>query len=430
MGILDTFLYLQPGLFLSETLEVCPAQEAHYYIEADNCNAKQTQEMLQMSPKQTITNQRVQFFRVRHVANALIQTNRPFLFLKVLLAPSYTLEATVHRAIDQLCRPHTPNLIVTHYVRVVDEGLFTLQYMLLEYGNSLKLNLIGLGSLCDYTEFETTLFSCFFQAFHAIGILHAYHFQHRDVRPENWVTASAARSPVTHYLIEGVHYRIPLVCRGVTLVPMLLDFGLAEPIHHSDNAINNVETNLAPDFVFFTNQQKSINYCNSDEVFGTALTLFIMMKKFVFPVIDSGILRFVRSIYQNQRHVASPAISELINIRNLDFFTRQAFFLVLLLGFPSPEECPVFYGSQVGQYMSKHIGEYICALPCYNFLASQDGEAFEFLRHVLKWGRGDRPTAKEILLMPQFARFVTARDPRCAEKPHYIWPENEAMDTL
>jgi len=181
MGILDTFLYLQPGLFLSETLEVCPAQEARFYIEADNCNVQQTQEMLQMSPKQTITNQRVQFFRVRHVANALIQTNRPFLFLKVLLAPSYTLEATVHRAIDQLCRPHTPNLIVTHYVRVVDEGLFTLQYMLLEYGNSLKLNLIGLGSLCDYTEFETTLFSCFFQSFHAIGILHAYHFQHRDV---------------------------------------------------------------------------------------------------------------------------------------------------------------------------------------------------------------------------------------------------------
>jgi hypothetical protein len=80
--------------------------------------------------------------------------------------------------------------------------------------------------------------------------------------------------------------------------------------------------------------------------------------------------------------------------------------------------------------MHKHIGEYIRALPCYNFLASQDGEVFEFLSHVLKWGRGDRPTAKEILLMPQFTRFVTSRDPRCAEKPHYIWPENEAMDTL
>lgn len=404
-------LNFQPGSYLSKELELCSRQNAHYYIAQDFVEGGKVQTTLAGKSRQTL------FFRVQYVVDGRLSAERPYLFLKVSCTPSYENEAKMHRDIDNACRQCTPNIITAHHVKLIEADRRSIQLFLLEFGSPLRHHL---AMILRTTPDELVVLSCFFQVLHAVATLHYKGFQHRDIHADNFVSAYYTRTVSQHYLIDGVHFSLPLRFGALTMAPMLLDFGLAEPAT-SDSKLNNIEQSLPPDFIFFN---RTLSYTNSDEMFSTGLTLVTLSGLFKLPPLDTGILSHIQSLFVEQMESASECVFDHLQVRNFVRLAEHAFRLVLLLGFPSQSEFPIFFASPVGRYLYGQISNYVYEMPEYNFLARQESASMQVARSLLRWRRVDRLSGKEALLQAEFSVFRTTVSERCLDKPHFEWQLN------
>lgn len=426
----------QSGCWLDSFLARCDRTSAVYYLDTEltfstGAGTKENEELDRRNGQI-----RSAFFEVNRVRKG-IMLRRHRLFLKITLQDIDIphIEAETMKSIAKRAPCKTPNIVDTELILWWSDETHRLTAIMTGLGVGFKQQLEAFLNTCtDQRDKSRMLLASLFQLLHGLVTLHCMHFQHRDLKIENviGIKTANAQSPYHQYLIAGSYFRVPLACSSSDLVlwPKWIDFGLTGNIEREDDVtgcLNNIDCMLPPNFVFFCSTDEPI-YHNSDDYFSSALAIcYILFQEFDLGDIDGGIVKHVAGFYRWQKEFGSEALRYHIEPRNLMTLAKQAFRLVLFLGFPEKAEWPHFYRSRVGAYMGTNIRSYIEEMPGYNFLQKRINDPtyplkkpLVILQSLLRWNREARPASgKELLLRDEFAEF------RCSTAdttlPVYDW---------
>jgi serine/threonine protein kinase len=427
----------QSGCWLDEYLERCTRLKAVYYIASEAFPVVTKDDAVKRKKSELI---RSMYFIVQRVKDGLLRPKKS-LFLKLTLqgADLAHTEAEKTQAIAKKSPTKTPNIVNIEGVLWWVDKKMRLTAIVMGKGMEFKTQLNNVIKSCkDGRELEIMMLSALFQLIHGLVTLHWMHFQHRDLKIENIIGVSSVSARVIYhqYRIKGQYFHVPIASSvGFVMWPRWIDFGLTGNLEVEDDVtecLNNIDFMLPPDFVFFCPDDHP-EYHNSDDYFSCALGIACaIFDDFNLGDVDDGILNHVAGMFSEMVENGSDWILHHLEPRNLKTVAKQAFRLVLFLGFPAENEWHHFYQSMIGRYLSANIRSYIEGMVGYNFLqqrladpACKFKSSLTLLASLLRWNRAARPSCgADVLMRPEFAPF--RREERDPLRPTYDWDNWES----
>lgn len=339
-------------------------------------------------------------------------------FLKIVLLPLGGVEANMSEKVRLLCNSKTPNLIDVVKTRSIEYTKHQIDFVLMKYEenfiNSMKVIIKELPSDDEFFPLAETII---FQISHGLGVMHANFLQHRDIKKQNLCIGESETNHI-QYVIDDVKFRIPVRFENHSCVVKITDFGLScdklNPFAE-DDALNNTDPSLSPDFVFF-DHGRDLEYQNVDEIFSAGMCIVSAITGFrMTENMDRGIRREIIGLFEFQKENGTPTVKTHLKTRNLAFVAYQAFRLVLLLGYPTKREMPMFYRSIVGKAILA-MKPYLESLENYDYLRKQLDDSHIYvkaLKKMLRWNRSDRVESfKDLLMSDLFQHYrIETLDP-------------------